>query len=568
MRSRYLTTKLILILLLLLPLVDSSNTWARLKLKDAKGTEKKNQLSSSTALKAMPRFERASGGILTGKSRALMNASSWADVVRGPASEEPSTRVGIEEPLEHGEKSSTAVELASLDGEHSAISGATKDSEAESLATESQSDPDISNQSLQDEKAVSSTIETKEIVPEAQASIPPKMGEMGVLDEKPQGTDDTLTISETVLESSDKREDVRDSSPVESDEDEQSVESYESGEEEEFVTDWLKTSDKLIKMRELQQFRDSTMKNFALVPPLLVGQYLMTPLGSLRIVAVETFDQIRSLNRGLVRGMKGSQVYMIKVGDIQTDFSLLNEFTILSLLSGAGIAPNAHYLSPSMNPFYVPAPRYLVTDDYGPSLHSLMKFTRLSCRKSFDIALDILRLIERMHEIGVVHGDLNEHNVRLGPSGSVWLTDFEFAAFIPDPFRQARSSLPPSFAEHMSPWEMEGSTYSRRDDLYRWMEILAKLMYRNSFRVAQMQNSNGLFENLKHFKLTDMFFDSIGKNGCSPRGPWRNRSPNSRRISKGALNMALNYIRGLDESSEPDYAFITDKLQTAMRFVQ
>ena len=51
------------------------------------------------------------------------------------------------------------------------------------------------------------------------------------------------------------------------------------------------------------------------------------------------------------------------------------------------------------------------------------------------------RLIRRLHETGVVHADLNVHNILLGENGSVHLLDFDRACRAPGARRRFRANL-------------------------------------------------------------------------------------------------------------------------------
>ena len=309
-----------------------------------------------------------------------------------------------------------------------------------------------------------------------------------------------------------------------------------------------------------QNIRDATTKHFALVTPFIPGHVKITPLGPLYVLSVESVDQMRSLNQGIVKGTVGGTLYTVKVGDIYSDAKLLNDYIMLQLLENTDIAPKPLYLSSSVS-LYSVAPRYLIMEDYGPSISYMHQFMSVSPGQTLRLGLEVLNHLERMHGIGVVHGDLNELNIRLRYSGGCWLTDFDFSALIADTSREPRANFPVAHPEYLSPWEIDGFPYSRRDDLFRWIETVARLLYGASFKEAQWDQSGGQIDGIKRFKQTFMYFDLNGRRDDNGLSIWSNVSRESRRRIRGRLNTVLEYVRRLAQDDHPDYSFIARKIQ-------
>jgi serine/threonine protein kinase len=180
------------------------------------------------------------------------------------------------------------------------------------------------------------------------------------------------------------------------------------------------------------------------------------------------------------------------------------------------------------------------------------------------MGLEVVNLIERMHSIGVVHGDLNEFKVRIQANGELCLIDFESAVFIPETDRTARSSFPQSSAEYLSPWEIQGFPYARRDDLFRWVEMLARLLYGEPFSNYQRTESFATIDGLLRFKLANMYFNM---KGGRRRNIWSVLTNEGKHLAKGALNTVLAYVRTLGQETLPDYGFIYQKIESVIQIL-
>ena len=323
---------------------------------------------------------------------------------------------------------------------------------------------------------------------------------------------------------------------------------------------WDESYAKVSDIISAQNIRDATTKHFALVTPFIPGHIKITPLGPLYVLSVEIVDQMRSLNQGIVKGTVGGTLYTIKVGDIYSDAKLLTDYIMLQLLENTDIAPKPLYLSSSVS-LYSVAPRYLILEDYGPSISYMHQFMNVSPGQTLRLGLEVLNHLERMHGIGVVHGDLNEQNIRLRYSGGCWLTDFDFSALIADTSRKPRVNFPVAHPEYLSPWEIDGFPYSRRDDLFRWIETVARLLYGETFKETQWNHSGGQMYGIKRFKQAFMYFDLNGRRDDNDYSIWSIVSRESRRRIRGRLNTVLEYVRGLGQDDNPDYSFITRKIQ-------
>jgi len=180
--------------------------------------------------------------------------------------------------------------------------------------------------------------------------------------------------------------------------------------------------------------------------------------------------------------------------------ALMRDFHLLKILENTGIAPRARVLSGERRVDNIgtcraltfdmkvedwedctkngaPPVRYMIMQKMGSSVHELIsKEGSLGIPESFRLGISLVQTLEKLHDLGYIHGDIHQGNVLL-PEGSdisqgVVLIDFEFAEKLDTADEAART--PPKYAHPMhTPWALAGSPPSFRDDLYRAMEVVA-----------------------------------------------------------------------------------------------
>jgi serine/threonine protein kinase len=152
--------------------------------------------------------------------------------------------------------------------------------------------------------------------------------------------------------------------------------------------------------------------------------------------------------------------------------------------------------------------RYLVMELLGPSVWSLVKSRdfKLSIRTAASIGIQVVDILERMHSIGFIHGDIHLENILFVDEGKeyrnghcftdrVVLGDYgksrlyvypENGQLKPEefvPIRKGKNLV------YLSPYELGGSSYSRREDIYRLIESIARMIderkYTSKFRPFQ-----------------------------------------------------------------------------------
>ena len=109
------------------------------------------------------------------------------------------------------------------------------------------------------------------------------------------------------------------------------------------------------------------------------------------------------------------------------------------------------------------------------------------------VTIKLMRMLQQLHSLGILHGDIHEDNVVLSHPVADALTanredllliDFEFAEFFPasngsDIYMSQRALLNVDF---LSPWHLMNQRLGPRDDVYRTVEMAARLLSQGMLR--------------------------------------------------------------------------------------
>lgn len=238
---------------------------------------------------------------------------------------------------------------------------------------------------------------------------------------------------------------------------------------------------------------------------------------------------------------------------------LLHEYAFLRVLQDSGIVPKTYFLSGASNLPSVFPPcikvrsrnlrdsqlfqkrvtagtqvRFMVQDKVGPSVNDY--FRRLNQSKAaaaernlvvnaVAIAIKALDLIRRLHQRGIIHGDVHGGNiafknpvVRMTDSLTdldLVLIDFGHAVFFPDQIGTPEKVPPDLSLTHwyLSPWQLRNFRKGRRDDVIRVIEQMADwlsnggvrsgfdaLCSRESSDLAKREIAADIKEHLSFFK--------------------------------------------------------------------
>ena len=126
--------------------------------------------------------------------------------------------------------------------------------------------------------------------------------------------------------------------------------------------------------------------------------------------------------------------------------------------------------------------RYMVIERLPGCLSILHKMTPTSSggdtTVSFAMAMGtdyLVPLIAELHgTAGIIHGDIHTGNICVGRDSKMKLIDFGLGKYVEEE-ADTMWVLPDHPA--LTPWQLEGATFARRDDVYKAVYIIASLMF-------------------------------------------------------------------------------------------
>ena len=228
----------------------------------------------------------------------------------------------------------------------------------------------------------------------------------------------------------------------------------------------------------------------------------------------------------------------IKVEPVEYNLKLLkNESILYQYLKDVKGIPNVKWFGKDQINYYMVIPLL------GDSLNILKKkFGAFSLHSIIQIGLNILQLIETIHEKGLIHRDIKPDNFLFGiDSNQLYLIDFGFCKsyFVEKehiPFKNIHKIIgSPNF---VSIHTHDHITQSRRDDLESFGYILYYLYY-GDFEWSNVSLTNDLFyeKNNKEMKKMKMMINE------------KNDLPDF-------LKKIFIYVRQMYFEEKPDYLFI------------
>lgn len=265
----------------------------------------------------------------------------------------------------------------------------------------------------------------------------------------------------------------------------------------------------------------------------------------------------------------GSHTYLqLKTSDLNSDFLLRKEFLILQFLSNSRVAAvSPIYVSGVPRGFYLESRFSVLSVARAPTLYDFFSSRiRYNPLEILGIGRELLRLLHELHSYGIVHGSLSGWTVVFGDTDgapNLALTEFEFAEFIKTKsplllVERYRAQMP---WDEVSPFHHD--RLSRRDDLIRFMEILARLLFGPQFdRVMHTESTNGRLFDFK------MYREYFSLNGSDKWQPWRNLDKTTRAHVKLILGETLDYVRSLGIDDDPAYIGIDKNLASVIQLIR
>ena len=265
---------------------------------------------------------------------------------------------------------------------------------------------------------------------------------------------------------------------------------------------------------------------------------------------------------------------------------LLRDFWVMKHLRSTGVTPRAYFVSPAARfppvrtqktDFSAPESqqagcmrygvvRYLVMDRGKCSMYQLAQMTvdYLQFDQVMQIVILTILQLQKMHDLGIIHGDIHPGNVILmeDDGWDIRLIDFGSSMFedeleMADPMERAPNTYVHCYFSH---WNIAGYRFSYRDDIYKALLMGAFLLNGVEF----MDYCRGLesdVEKMIEFKQYSFFFEYPGGRDwvLGLRVP-----PSARGSIVSNLREALDLIRGVHMlDQKPPYRAILNELKSA-----
>ena len=337
--------------------------------------------------------------------------------------------------------------------------------------------------------------------------------------------------------------------------------------------EWTATEQALVYSSANQVYLwDAGKFNYKIVAPHMAA-YVSTMPVFLQIVGELTpllsfTDSPRSVYRASADGI--NPMFELKVSSTS---ALNHEANVLQAIERLGIAPKFIYLAgfsqasgPSVGNAVstvavVPAVSSLSTVAVSPvalpPIHSVTEAVGMTLAEYAGTGIllsdligrfaQVIKSLRALHLAGIVHGNISEFTLRLDVEfGRVLLTDFEYSMFYP---RFTCPQYKMVDQQNWSPSELAGEDYLPRDDLYRAIESLFRILYGQAQFTGLVRGSN-----IMTVKTSRNLFDSISVHRIVAKQV------------KQKLNQALTNAR--KTSGKLHYNGIIDSLNSAHRILR
>jgi hypothetical protein len=210
--------------------------------------------------------------------------------------------------------------------------------------------------------------------------------------------------------------------------------------------------------------------------------------------------------------------------------------------------------------------RYMVMERLlGVSLLHMKRYMEIDVGTSIDLGIQIIETLRDLHtKSKIVHGDIHLGNIMVEQVDQEYvqarLIDFGRA------FRYRQDlSLSPVYRpgawyhRNCSRWQIEGYTWSARDDIARAIQVIAQLMNPLAEYIEYELNVVKSFQLLK-WKTVGFWFKTDELN---PIEAMTHISPEAKKIIKHSLNSLLKLMQGLELNDSIPYQTIIDLLEIA-----
>jgi serine/threonine protein kinase len=243
---------------------------------------------------------------------------------------------------------------------------------------------------------------------------------------------------------------------------------------------------------------------------------------------------------------------------------LVVDFWIGGMASRLGVAAKPHFVSlgqMSNNGASIKTSgfegdgivRYMVLERVGRCLDSFI-VDPIGLYKSAVVALSVVGNIQTLHNAGICHGDIHSGNICMKEPKLVFI-DFGLSFFsTEESFTRSKPRM--SYVHRsLTPWQLEGYSFSRRDDIYKAISLMAEAAIGSTrFWQGKSELVKTDPEELLAWKREGNLFVS-GDYDPVERDP--RLSPEEKTIARNILQEILRIVRGLSDAEIPYDSIIT-----------
>jgi serine/threonine protein kinase len=128
--------------------------------------------------------------------------------------------------------------------------------------------------------------------------------------------------------------------------------------------------------------------------------------------------------------------------------------------------------------------QYIVMERLGATLEQFIPEAyggRIPLNLASRLAIRLIELVRRLHELGINHGDLHFGNIAVRPDSGLVLIDFGRSRFMSELREHHAPTNQVLCHPLMSPWETRGQPIGYRDDVFRVVQIMASLVHGSEY---------------------------------------------------------------------------------------
>ena len=126
--------------------------------------------------------------------------------------------------------------------------------------------------------------------------------------------------------------------------------------------------------------------------------------------------------------------------------------------------------------------RYLILERTGSCLDRNLMAGPTSLIEAIHLGVETIKLLQKLHDVGVIHGNIQASSVChwLEPLSGLALVGFESGRLVSDESDSRSYERPLKTDVEATPWKLEGFHPARRDDIYKTLYMVAKLIHGQS----------------------------------------------------------------------------------------